>query len=288
MEIQKRTFNNLMTHWIIPSSILPNINDFYEKILISPDNLQHFMKTLTDRYAQRAATDPEIESIFSEESYEIGFYGEAEQGVIWINIPNCERNLDCCAIAFPSVREKAGYYTCELSVNPNDGEIKFYLCEWRKIDEGGYEHFNYGEIDVENGKDFVEMVYDMIFTPQTDAKSYCSIGYDYLKAEDYDRAIDCFSKSIELKSDMTPYLLRGIAYSRINNYTQAIADLDIVIQLNVDELSAYYFRGCAYYNIGNYAQAINDFKKAIDLNPDFIEAHNQLKLAVDGLQKNTK
>ena len=48
-----------------------------------------------------------------------------------------------------------------------------------------------------------------------------------------------------------------------NNFTQAIADYNKVIELNPQDATVYYNRGLAYDKQGNIDQAIADFTQAI-------------------------
>jgi hypothetical protein len=283
MRKYKTTFNNLLTHCVIPQLIFSDLDTFYESILPYPENLQQFMQLAVKHAAKQSMDDPDIEPPYTIETFDIGLEGNIEHGVIWIRIPNCKKMLDCTTIAFPSARENAGYFTCEYSIDPINNNPYYVIGEW-KIDNDSFEHLNWGRSVTKYGEDFVERVHEIAY-PIVDAEEYFVVGKEYFDAGNYDEAIVNFDNAIELKPDMVPYLFRGMAYNHIGNYTQAIADFDKAIQLDVDELSAYYFRGIAYYNIGNYTQAIADFDKAIKLNPDFTEAYNQRKLAADKLQK---
>jgi len=278
----KTTFNYLLTHRVLPQLILPNLDTFYESILYYPENLQKFMQLAVKHATEQSMNDPDIEPPYPIETFKTGLEGKMEHGVIWIRIPNCKEMCDCTAIAFPSVRENAGYFTCEYSVNPFDNRQYFIIGEW-KIEDDSFEHVNWGESDTQYGEDFVEMVHEIAY-PIVEAKTYFAKGKDYFDAGNYAEAIAEFDKAIDLDTHKVPYLFRGIAYNHIGNYTQAIADFDKVIQLDVDESAAYHLRGTAYYNIGNYNQAIADFDKAIELQPNFKEAREQRKLAVNKLQ----
>jgi hypothetical protein len=120
------------------------------------------MKAVAVKAAKQAENDPDIEPPFPIESFKMGFYGEVDSGVIWLEIPNCKKMLDCDVIAFPMVREKAGYFTCEYSVDPFSNREYFILGEW-KIEEDNFIHQNWGETDTEDGKSFCEMVYDIVY-----------------------------------------------------------------------------------------------------------------------------
>jgi hypothetical protein len=70
------------------------------------------------------------------------------------------------------------------------------------------------------------------------------------------------------------YNNRGIAYSAVGNYSQAIDDCSRAIEIEPDYTAAYYNRGNAYKGLGNYRQAIEDYGRAIEINPGFAYAYN--------------
>lgn len=79
-----------------------------------------------------------------------------------------------------------------------------------------------------------------------------------------------------LMPDAEFYLNRGVAFYKLGDYEQAIADLDKAIALNPDYADAYYYRGNAYYFVGEYEQAIANYTKAIELDPDNADAYGYL------------
>ena len=99
-------------------------------------------------------------------------------------------------------------------------------------------------------------------------------GLSYQNNQDYDSAIEYYTKAIILKPDLTEaYNNRGNAYSAKGEYDRAIADFDTAIKLNPDDALAYNNRGTVYYRKGEYDKAIADHDKAIELNPDLTETY---------------
>jgi len=66
------------------------------------------------------------------------------KGLILIQMPVCKNNADCIFIAFPCMREKARYFTCELSFDPLNNEPLYIAGEWVPEDDS-YKHLNFGE-----------------------------------------------------------------------------------------------------------------------------------------------
>jgi tetratricopeptide (TPR) repeat protein len=91
-------------------------------------------------------------------------------------------------------------------------------------------------------------------------------GFDCIQEGDYVRAIEEFSRAIELKADLAEaYNGRGLAHRRLREYDQAIADYDRAIVLRPSYAMAHYNRGLVYYYLGQYAQAIEDYDRALQL-----------------------
>jgi len=93
-------------------------------------------------------------------------------------------------------------------------------------------------------------------------------GLRYVQKNEQDKAIECFTKAIELNPKFhLPYMNRGESYNYKKEYKLAIADFDKAIDLNSKCFQAYYGRGYAYHYLNNQENAITNFTKAIDLNP---------------------
>lgn len=69
------------------------------------------------------------------------------------------------------------------------------------------------------------------------------------------------------------YHNRGIMFSRLKLYPQAIADYSKAISIYPEYSFAYNDRGAAYLETRKYPQAMNDFTKAIELNPQYFRPY---------------
>lgn len=165
MSEYKTTFNYFLTHRILPQVIFSELDPFYESILHYPEKLNQFLLLVVKHAAKQAMNDSDIEPPYTIETFDMGLEGEIEHGVIWIRIPNCKKMPDCAAIAFPTVREKAGYFTCEYSVHPFNNREYFILGGW-KIENDNFSHQNWGEIEGESLESFVQMVYNIAYNPK--------------------------------------------------------------------------------------------------------------------------
>ncbi|MDR1112987.1 MAG: tetratricopeptide repeat protein [Bacteroidales bacterium] len=110
-----------------------------------------------------------------------------------------------------------------------------------------------------------------------DVEAYNYRGNAYALKCDYDKAIEDFSKAIELKpNDAEAYNYRGVAYRKKGDYDKAIEDYSKAIELEPDDAGAYYIRGSVYYEKGDHDKAIEDYNKSIELKPDYATAYNNL------------
>lgn len=141
--------------------------------------------------------------------------------------------------------------------------------------------------------------------------SYLYKGFSLSGQGNYDGAIACFDKAIEIDSlDPASYTDRALAFTNKKDYSNAIKDYDHVLKLDsaekqaqaayfylgrikmltfdneaaikyFDQLlklapldaEAYFLRGTAKSNIMDSDGAIADFDKAIELRPDYMEAY---------------
>jgi Lipoprotein NlpI, contains TPR repeats len=102
-----------------------------------------------------------------------------------------------------------------------------------------------------------------------DADVYYRRGNTWRDKKDYDKAIIDYSKALELRPGYAHYyLFRGIAWQYQGNKNNALAEYNKVIELNSDYAIAYYFRGNLYKSSGLFDEAIKDYTKTIELQPD--------------------
>ena len=109
---------------------------------------------------------------------------------------------------------------------------------------------------------------------------YNNRGVDYGEKGEYDLAIKCFTKAIELKPDYAlAYNNRGAVYRSKGEHDLAIEDCNEAIRLKHDYAEPYSNRGAAYRNKGDYDRAIRDYDRAIKLKPNFVQAYYNRGLA---------
>jgi len=104
------------------------------------------------------------------------------------------------------------------------------------------------------------------------------LSYFFGKKSNYHNAIIDFSKAIELGPNMGDdedykYHSRGVSYTQIGRFEEAIADLSKVIELKSRDAAAYYLRGFAYAETGEYEKAIADYNKVLEMYPGSKDAY---------------
>lgn len=86
-------------------------------------------------------------------------------------------------------------------------------------------------------------------------------------------SIQAFSRSLEiLPTYSDAYGQRGLAYYRLNELNNAIADYQKAIQFNPQNTTALSNLGTLYFQNGNYQEAKKSFEQALRYNPNFVDA----------------
>lgn len=95
-------------------------------------------------------------------------------------------------------------------------------------------------------------------------EKYIQEGVDYLNKAELADAIKSFNKAVALNPrDPKPYFILAEVYMRLNNYENAIANLNNVIALESDNGPAFYFLGICKGLSGNRKEAIVDIEHSV-------------------------
>jgi len=115
---------------------------------------------------------------------------------------------------------------------------------------------------------------------------YLLLGALHLNLEQYDRAVQDYSKIIERDSNyIDAYNNRGVVYADLAQYDQAMLDYEKVIELDPNNASVYNNRANSYYDLGQFDPAIQDYNKAIALDPNYTAAYNNRGRAYDEIKQ---
>lgn len=103
---------------------------------------------------------------------------------------------------------------------------------------------------------------------------YFNLGLVHHSKQEYDRAVDDFTKATGLKPDYADaYNSRGVIRQINGDDDLAIEDHSKAIQFKSDYAQAFNNRGIAYKSKGEIDRALEDYNKAIELKPDYAIAY---------------
>jgi len=100
-----------------------------------------------------------------------------------------------------------------------------------------------------------------------DERAYC---YFYLK--NYEQSIKDFSKIWEIFPNSLTLIDRCNLYILMNEYDQAIKDCNFIIENSPELVHGYYFKGKILILKNEFEQALFYLNKSIELQPDYVEA----------------
>ncbi len=95
--------------------------------------------------------------------------------------------------------------------------------------------------------------------------AYCNRGFIRAEQGQDWEAIQDYSWAIQVSPQAPAYFYRGVAYQKLENHAEAIADYSEAIRLAADSPVAYYHRGLACQKLGYLNEAISDFEQAAQL-----------------------
>ena len=97
-------------------------------------------------------------------------------------------------------------------------------------------------------------------------------GMEYIKSEEYTKALECFENAIDNNSEKAEYYIgAGMAYNYLGKYEEAINEFSKAFQesentiSNTNNKQLYYGSAIAAYGLGKYDEAVEDCKKALEI-----------------------
>lgn len=100
----------------------------------------------------------------------------------------------------------------------------------------------------------------------SDAQTWFESGNNYYMNDEYEKAVECYTKAIELDPTMVwGYCNRASAYYFLGRYEEAIQDYSKVLETNPDDVEAHNSLGWIYLEIGEKEKSLYHFKRACDL-----------------------
>ncbi|MGH7564519.1 MAG: tetratricopeptide repeat protein [Gemmatimonadota bacterium] len=107
------------------------------------------------------------------------------------------------------------------------------------------------------------------FNSRNQADKHIIFGRDYIRGEQYERAITNFRKALEFDPDLAAaYYYIGDTYLKMNQLDPALEALEKAVELDPAYISAYHSIGTAYLEKGDSAQARDFFDALVRQKPD--------------------
>lgn len=108
-------------------------------------------------------------------------------------------------------------------------------------------------------------------------KNYSSQGDYYFAKNDFEKAMEYFTKAIETDLERPGYLtMLGWSYFKLDSYDQAIAVFERLNSLDPKALDGYTGRGWSNFKKGNFDAAITHFTQALDIDKNSSDAFSGL------------
>ncbi|KAL0269839.1 UNVERIFIED_CONTAM: hypothetical protein PYX00_007438 [Menopon gallinae] len=118
------------------------------------------------------------------------------------------------------------------------------------------------------------------------AESLKTEGNNLMKAENFQEALSCYTKAIQLDPHNPVYYCnRAAAHSRLNNHQATIEDCKAALKIEPTYSKAYGRLGLAYSSLGMFKEAKASYEKALELEPGNQTYVNNLELNEENLKK---
>ncbi|XP_028855562.1 small glutamine-rich tetratricopeptide repeat-containing protein alpha [Denticeps clupeoides] len=113
-----------------------------------------------------------------------------------------------------------------------------------------------------------------------EAEQLKSEGNDQMKVENFDAAVELYSKAIAINPQNAVYYCnRAAAYSKLGNYAGAIQDCEMAIGIDPNYSKAHGRMALALASLNKHTEAVGYYKKALELDPENETYKSNLKIA---------
>ena len=104
--------------------------------------------------------------------------------------------------------------------------------------------------------------------------AYINRGAVYGIMGDYEKAISDYSKAIEIDDwNRLAYYKRGLMYNKLGKFYKAVIDYSDALEVDPEYKFGYYSRGMAFRNMGEPQKAVKDYSRAIEIDPKYVAAY---------------
>ncbi len=120
--------------------------------------------------------------------------------------------------------------------------------------------------------------------PNNVFKSYANRGIAFSSLQQWDNAITDFTRVIEMDPRYGwGYIDRGVAYQHKGQWDKSVDDFTKAIEINEKDFDAYAGRAVSYGVLGQLDKAITDLTKAIQMNPKYSKGYSNRGLTYANL-----
>ncbi|XP_078526850.1 small glutamine-rich tetratricopeptide repeat-containing protein alpha [Lissotriton helveticus] len=113
-----------------------------------------------------------------------------------------------------------------------------------------------------------------------EAERLKSEGNEHMKTENFEAAVSCYTKALEVNPINAVYFCnRAAAYSKLGNYVGAVRDCERAIAIDPGYSKAYGRMGLALSSLNKYTEAVTYYTRALELDPDNDTYKSNLKIA---------
>ncbi len=112
------------------------------------------------------------------------------------------------------------------------------------------------------------------FAQECQSSTECAIiGKKLIQQKDYQNAIECFNKAIEMdENEYFSYAYRAKANYYLKNYEQTLEDADRSISIKPNSV-AFGIKSSVNLLKGDYRNAVENASKALELNPNYMKCY---------------
>jgi len=112
------------------------------------------------------------------------------------------------------------------------------------------------------------------------SSAYMNRGYYYSQTTNYEKAVDDYSKAIQLNpSFQMAYSYRAHVFYLQQCYDFSLIDYNMAIMLKPDDVEAQYFKGDTYLAKLDYVKAIEAYGKALEIDTNYYWAYYRRAIA---------
>jgi tetratricopeptide (TPR) repeat protein len=120
--------------------------------------------------------------------------------------------------------------------------------------------------------------------PDNIYKSYANRGIAFTSIEQWDNAINDFTRVIAMDPKYGwGYVDRGMAYQHTGQWDKSIDDFSMAIEINTMDFDAYAGRALSYGVLGKFDKAITDFSTTLQINPEYSKGYSNRGLTYANL-----